>query len=97
VAGFWAKLFIFRAVIDQQMYLLALLGAVLTIVALYYYLVLASRMYIDPPQRPGALHLAMPLLIAILICVAGTVVMGLYPEPWVRASLAATAALGLQP
>jgi NADH-quinone oxidoreductase subunit N len=97
VAGFWAKLFIFRAVIDQQMYLLALLGAVLTIVALYYYLVLASRMYIDPPARPGALHLAMPLLIAILICVAGTVVMGLYPEPWVRASLAATAALGLKP
>jgi NADH-quinone oxidoreductase subunit N len=97
VAGFWAKLFIFRAVIDQQMYLLALLGAVLTIVALYYYLVLASRMYIDPPQRPGALQLSMPLLIAILICVAGTVVMGLYPEPWVRASLAATAALGLQP
>ena len=54
VAGFWAKLFIFQAVIDQHMYGLALLGAVLTIVALYYYLVLASRMYIDPPEKPGA-------------------------------------------
>jgi len=93
VAGFWAKLFIFRAVIDQQMYALALLGAVLTIVALYYYLVLASRMYIDPPVRPGAVVLASPLRVAILLCVAGTVVMGLYPEPWVRAALAATAGL----
>jgi NADH-quinone oxidoreductase subunit N len=94
VAGFWAKLFIFRAVIDQQMYLLALLGAVLTIVALYYYLVLASRMYIDAPARPGAVRLAAPLFLAILVCVAGTIVMGVYPEPWVRASLAAAAKLG---
>ena len=93
VAGFWAKLFIFRAVINQQMYLLALLGAVLTIVALYYYLVLASRMYIDAPARAGAIRLASPLFLAILFCVVGTVVMGLYPEPWVKASLAATAQL----
>ena len=93
VAGFWAKLFIFRAVIDQHMYALALLGAVLTIVALYYYLVLASRMYIDAPPRPGAVVLSPPLLAAILVCVVGTIVMGLYPEPWVRAALAATAGL----
>jgi NADH-quinone oxidoreductase subunit N len=93
VAGFWAKLFIFRAVIDRHMYGLALLGAVLTIVALYYYLVLASRMYIDAPVRPGAVRLAAPLLVAILLCAVGTVVMGLYPEPWVRAALAATAGL----
>ena len=33
VAGFWAKLFIFRAVVDRALWL-ALLGAVLTIVAL---------------------------------------------------------------
>jgi NADH-quinone oxidoreductase subunit N len=97
VAGFWAKLFIFRAVIDQHMYALALLGAVLTIVALYYYLVLASRMYIDAPVRPGALPLAAPLLLAILICAVGTVVMGLYPEPWVRAALEAAAPLFAHP
>jgi NADH:ubiquinone oxidoreductase subunit 2 (subunit N) len=72
------------------MYALALLGAVLTIVALYYYLVLASRMYIDAPVRPGAVRLTAPLLIAILLCAVGTVARGLYPEPWVRAALAAT-------
>jgi NADH-quinone oxidoreductase subunit N len=97
VAGFWAKLFIFRAVIDQHMYGLALLGAVLTIVALYYYLVLASRMYIDAPSRAGAVPLAAPLLLAIVICALGTIAMGVYPEPWVKASLAATAQLGLNP
>lgn len=93
VAGFWAKLFIFQAVIDQRMYGLALLGAVLTIVALYYYLVLASRMYIDPPTKPGRVVLGAPVFIAILICVVGVVVMGVYPEPWVKAALRAAAGL----
>jgi NADH-quinone oxidoreductase subunit N len=93
VAGFWAKLFIFQAAIDRQMYGLVLLGAVLTIVALYYYLVLASRMYIDPPEKAERIRLTAPLFLAILICAVGVVVMGLYPEPWVRAALRATAGL----
>ena len=93
VAGFWAKLFIFRAVIDQHMYALALLGAVMTIVALYYYLVLSSRMYIDKPAKPEPLTIAPPLTLAILICAIGTVVMGAYPEPWVKAVMAAVAGL----
>jgi NADH-quinone oxidoreductase subunit N len=93
VAGFWAKLFIFRAVIDQHMYGLAFLGAVMTIVALYYYLVLSSRMYIDKPSKPEPLPVAPPLILAILICAAGTVAMGAYPEPWVRAVMNAVSGL----
>jgi len=93
VAGFWAKLFIFQAAIDQHMYGLALLGAVLTIVALYYYLVLASRMYIDAPEKTGRVPLSLPMLIAILFCAVGVVVMGLYPEPWVKSALTASAGL----
>jgi len=91
VAGFWAKLFIFQAAIDRHMYGLALLGAVLTIVALYYYLVLASRMYIDAPEVTGRVPLSTPLFVAILFCAAGVVVMGLYPEPWVQAAMKAAA------
>src|SRR4029079_2046998 len=60
VARFWAKLFIFQAVNEQHMYGLAPLGAVLTIVALYYYLVLASRMYIDAPVKPEPVVLGAP-------------------------------------
>jgi NADH-quinone oxidoreductase subunit N len=93
VAGFWAKLFIFQAAIDRHMYFLALLGAVLTIVALYYYLVLASRMYIDAPEKNSRIPLAAPLFVAILFCALGVVIMGLYPEPWVEAALRAAAPL----
>lgn len=89
VAGFWAKLFIFRAVVDQHMYGLALLGAVATIVALYYYLVLSSRMYVDEPEKTTPVAVPAPLFLAILICAVGTVVMGVYPEPWVQAVMEA--------
>jgi NADH:ubiquinone oxidoreductase subunit 2 (subunit N) len=81
------------AVIDQHMYGLALLGAVLTIVALYYYLVLGRRMYIDPPAKPDPVVLGAPLFAAILVCAVGVVLMGVYPEPWVKAALQATAGL----
>ena len=54
MAGFWAKLFVFWAVVEQGMYVLAFLGAVMTVVALYYYLVVARRMYIEEPASSGA-------------------------------------------
>ena len=84
MAGFWAKLFVFWAVVEQGMYALAFLGAVMTVVALYYYLVVARRMYIEDPASPGPIAVPGSLMIAIGTCVAGIIVMGVYPEPWVR-------------
>ena len=93
MAGFWAKLFIFWAVVEQGMYWLAFLGAVATVVALYYYLVVARRMYIDAPVSPSRIVVPGPLLAAILFCAVGVVVMGAYPEPWVQAAMKAAAVL----
>jgi NADH-quinone oxidoreductase subunit N len=87
VAGFWAKLFIFWAAIEQGMYALAFLGAVLTVVALYYYLVVARRMYIEAPEDPRPLPVAAPLQVAIVICLIGIIGMGVYPQPWVESCL----------
>ncbi len=87
MAGFWAKLFVFWAVVEQGMYALAFLGAVLTVVALYYYLVVARRMYIEEPASATPVPVPGPLMVAIIGCVAGIIVMGVYPEPWVRACM----------
>ena len=51
VAGFWAKLYVFWAALERGLYGLVFLGAVLTVVALYCYLLVARRMYIDAPER----------------------------------------------
>jgi NADH-quinone oxidoreductase subunit N len=93
LAGFWAKLFIFWAIVEQGMYWLAFLGAVATVIALYYYLVVARRMYIDAPVKPEPVRVSGVLLAAILFCVAGVIVMGAYPEPWVQAALRAASGL----
>jgi len=56
---------------------------VLTVVALYYYLVVARRMYIDAPVRPEPVRMPALLGAAIAVCALGVVGVGVYPAPWV--------------
>jgi len=84
VAGFWAKLYVFWAAIERGLYGLVFLGAVLTVVALYYYLVVARRMYIEAPLRRDPVPVPGLLRAAILVCLIGVVGMGVYPSPWVE-------------
>jgi len=93
VAGFWAKLYVFWAAAERGLYWLVLLGAVLTVVALFYYLVVAKRMYVDPPARPGRVPLAPTLAIALALCAAGIVAIGVYPKSVVTAALRVAAPL----
>ena len=81
VAGFWAKLYIFLAAAERGMYGLVFLGAVLTVVALYYYLLVARRMYIEAPTRREPVPMPGLLGAAIAVCAIGVVGMGVYPAP----------------
>ena len=87
VAGFWAKLYVFWAAIERGMYGLVFLGAVVTVVALYYYLLVARRMYIEAPERPEPVPVPGLLGVAIAACVIGVVGMGIYPAPWVTLAM----------
>ena len=93
VAGFWAKIYVFWAAAEQGLYWLVLVGAVLTVVALFYYLMVAKRMYIDAPERRDPIPVAPLLSFCIFLCVLGVVIMGIYPKPLVGAALRATAPL----
>jgi NADH-quinone oxidoreductase subunit N len=93
VAGFWAKLYVFWAAAEQGLYWLVLVGAVLTVVALFYYLLVAKRMYIDAPATPAPIVVTPFLVFSIFLCVVGVVGMGLYPKPFVMAALRAAAPL----
>jgi NADH-quinone oxidoreductase subunit N len=93
VAGFWAKLYVFWAAATAGLYWLVLLGAVLTVVALFYYLVVAKRMYIEPPVHGGRLALDPTLATAVLLCALGVVVLGVWPKPLVMAALRVAAPL----
>jgi len=93
VAGFWAKFYVFWAAAEQGLYWLVLVGAVLTVVALFYYLLVAKRMYIDAPERRDPIPVAPLLSFCIFLCVLGVVIMGIYPKPLVGAALRAATPL----
>ncbi len=93
VAGFWAKLYVFWAAAERGLYWLVLLGALLTVVALFYYLVVAKRMYIEAPERPAPIPVALSLAISVTLCAVGVVALGLYPRGVVMAALRVAAAL----
>ena len=51
LAGFFAKFYIFMAVIEQSMYFLAIIGLLSTVVAAFYYLRLIKIIYFDKPNE----------------------------------------------
>jgi NADH-quinone oxidoreductase subunit N len=87
VAGFWAKLYVFWAAAERGLYWLVLVGAILTVVALFYYLLVARSMYIEAPARTGRVPVTPALAVSVLLCVLGVVVLGVYPKAVVMAAL----------
>jgi NADH-quinone oxidoreductase subunit N len=93
VVGFWAKLYVFWAAAQAGLYGLVLLGAVLTVVALFYYLVVARQMYIEAPLRATPVAVPPALALVLIASALAVVLMGLYPRPLVEATLRAAAPL----
>ena len=52
LAGFFAKFYIFMAVIESGMYTLAIIGLVTTVVSTFYYIRIVKIMYFDSPKKP---------------------------------------------
>ena len=52
LAGFFAKFYIFMAVIEAKMYALAIIGLVTTVVSAFYYLRIIKVIYFDKPSKP---------------------------------------------
>ena len=48
LAGFFAKFYIFMAVIEKSMYLLAIVGLLSTVVSAFYYIRIIKIIYFDP-------------------------------------------------
>ena len=82
-AGFWAKLFVFRAAIGAEGAGSVVLAAIMvlnTVVGLYYYLSVGARMYLrDPVDRsPVGVPYAIAAAIALIVLVVAAVTV--YPD-----------------
>ena len=52
LAGFFAKFYVFMAVIESEMYTLAIIGLVTTVISAFYYLRIIKIIYFDKPKKP---------------------------------------------
>ena len=51
MAGFFAKFYIFKSVIEQSMYFLAIVGLLSTVIAAFYYLRIIKVIYFDEAKE----------------------------------------------
>jgi NADH-quinone oxidoreductase subunit N len=94
LAGFFGKLYIFLAAIQAQLYSLAVIGVLSSVVGAYYYIRIVKLMYFD--ESAGAFD-PVSRGVAWVTGVTGVLIMGffLWPAPLVsRAALAAASLFG---
>jgi len=93
--GFWAKLFVLLAAYKAGLVWLVVLGVVLSVVALFYYLSMARSTFMADGRSAEPVRAGLALRAAIVLCLAAVVGLGLWPGPLVaHATLAAAAFAG---
>jgi NADH-quinone oxidoreductase subunit N len=92
VVGFWAKVFVLMAAYRAGLVGLVVLGVVLTVVALFYYLSVARSTFMSDGDSAEPVRTGLPLRAAIVVCLAAVVALGLWPNPLVDQAAQATSA-----
>jgi NADH-quinone oxidoreductase subunit N len=90
--GFWGKLNVFLAAGRAELWWLVFLGAVLAVVALYYYLNVARWMFIVSDEGPKV-TVPVAIVVALLICAVVVIGGGLVPDLFVAPALEAVSGL----
>ena len=88
LAGFVSKLYLFMAIMDRGLLWLAFLGIGMSMVSVYYYLIVVKAMYLGAPkENASSIPVSGSTQLALLICLGLVIVFGLYPEPLTNVAL----------
>lgn len=96
LAGFFGKLAIFNAAIGQELYVLAVLGVLTSVVAAYYYLRVIKVMFFQESHIPFDPEIAFPRRAVICISVLFALAFILAPDSLLVAAQSASSALSFQ-
>ena len=80
LAGFFAKFYIFMAVIEQSMFFLAIIGLLSTVVAAFYYLRIIKTIYFDPSKEKYDSNHSLGLRISLIVSTIFLVFYFTYPN-----------------
>ena len=93
MAGFFGKLFVFRAAIDAGLYSLSIIGVLASVVGAYYYLRIVKIMYLDAPAEEHIEPMPRELSLLTGVMAAFTLLFFIYPAPLVELADTAGAVL----
>ena len=84
LVGFFAKFYIFTAVIEQSMYSLAIIGLLSTVIAAFYYLRLIKVIYFDPEKEKFEKNHNIGLKISLAFSTIFILFYFIYPSPLIE-------------
>ena len=82
LAGFFGKMWVFGAALKAGAVGLAVVAALNSVVALFYYVRVIKTMYLDPAATPARLPRSRSLCLALALCTIGLFLLGLWQGPW---------------
>tara|TARA_Y100000590_G_scaffold469078_1_gene654768 strand:+ start:770 stop:2182 length:1413 start_codon:yes stop_codon:yes gene_type:complete len=80
LAGFFAKFYIFMAVIKSEMYILAIIGLLTTVISAFYYLRIIKIIYFDKPKKPFEINYDWGLKISLILSSVLVLIYFIYPS-----------------
>ena len=84
LVGFFAKFYIFTAVIEQSMYSLAIIGLLSTVIAAFYYLRIIKVIYFDPEKEKFEKNHNIGLKISLAVSTIFILFYFIYPSPLIE-------------
>ena len=93
LAGFVGKLYIFQSAIQAELFGLAIIGVLASVVGAFYYLRIVKVMYFDKPEEEFDQPVSLEMNGVIIVTGAVTLLLILLPGPLLMGAAAASPAL----
>jgi NADH-quinone oxidoreductase subunit N len=89
LAGFVGKYFLFAAAIEKRLIWLVVIAVLTSVISLYYYVGVIREMYFSKKEGGEKIFLPFGIKLALLICIIGVILVGLFPNPFLNLALQA--------
>jgi NADH-quinone oxidoreductase subunit N len=93
LAGFWGKLYVFQAAVGAELYVLAVIGVLTSVVSCFYYLRIVKLMYFDEASEPLDPQIGKEMAAVLLVSAVVVLAFIIIPGPITGPATAAAGAL----
>ncbi len=93
LAGFWGKLYVFQAAVGSELYTLAVIGVLTSVVSCFYYLRIVKLMYFDDAAEALDRNIGGEMKAVLAVCSVVILLFIFIPGPIAQPAAAAAASL----